>query len=479
MSKDKEPVAGRAATMEKIVALCKSRGFIYPGSEIYGGLANSWDYGPLGVELKNNIKRAWWRKFVQESPYNVGLDSAIILNREVWVASGHVGGFSDPLLDCRSCKERFRADQLIDADLDSKGQFAQKPLDAWTNEEMETYIKDNGVKCPSCGKSDFTGIRKFNLMFRTHTGVTDDSGTEVFLRPETAQGIFTEFRNVQRTSRRKIPFGIAQVGKSFRNEITPGNFIFRTREFEQMELEFFCRPGEDLEWFGYWKDYCRNFLLGLGIREESIRMRDHTAEELSHYSNATTDIEFLFPFGWGELWGVADRTDFDLRSHMDHSGEDLSYRDPETNEKYIPYCIEPSLGADRILLAFLADAYDEETLGGGDGEKGEEDVRTVLRLHPALAPFKAAVLPLSKKLSEKANEVYAALSKYFMVDYDVTGSIGKRYRREDEIGTPYCITIDFETEEDNSVTVRDRDTMEQVRLPIEELRGYIEERLEF
>jgi glycyl-tRNA synthetase len=477
MGKEKEQVAGRPATMEKITALCKSRGFIYPGSEIYGGLANSWDYGPLGVELKNNIKRAWWRKFVQESPYNVGLDSAIILNREVWVASGHVGGFSDPLLDCRSCKERFRADQLIDADLDSKGQFAQKPLDAWTNEEMETYIKDNDVKCPSCGKSDFTGIRKFNLMFRTHTGVTDDSGTEVFLRPETAQGIFTEFRNVQRTSRRKIPFGIAQIGKSFRNEITPGNFIFRTREFEQMELEFFCRPGEDLEWFEYWKNYCKDFLLALGLRADSIRLRDHDPEELSHYSNATTDIEFLFPFGWGELWGVADRTDFDLRSHMDHSGEDLSYRDPETNEKYVPYCIEPSLGADRILLAFLADAYDEETLEGG--EKEEDDVRTVLRLHPALAPFKAAVLPLSKKLTEKANAVYTDLSKHFMIDYDVTGSIGKRYRREDEIGTPYCITVDFDTVEDDTVTVRDRDTMAQIRLPIAELRAYIEEKLTF
>ncbi|GHU61282.1 glycine--tRNA ligase [Clostridia bacterium] len=477
MSKEKEPVAGRPATMEKITALCKSRGFIYPGSEIYGGLANSWDYGPLGVELKNNIKRAWWRKFVQESPYNVGLDSAIIMNREVWVASGHVGGFSDPLMDCRSCKERFRADQLIEADLEDKEQIPEKPIDAWTNDEMDAYIKDNGVKCPSCGKSDFTGIRKFNLMFRTHTGVTDDSATEVFLRPETAQGIFTEFRNVQRTSRRKIPFGIAQIGKSFRNEITPGNFIFRTREFEQMELEFFCKPGEDLEWFDYWKNYCKDFLLALGLREESIRLRDHDPAELAHYSNATTDIEFRFPFGWGELWGVADRTDFDLRSHMDHSGEDLSYRDPETNEKYIPYCIEPSLGADRILLAFLADAYDEETLAGG--EKGEEDVRTVLRFHPALAPFKAAVLPLSKKLTDKANEVYASLSKHFMVDYDVTGSIGKRYRREDEIGTPYCVTVDFDTQEDDTVTVRDRDTMEQVRLPIADLRAYIEDKLEF
>ena len=477
MAKEKEAVAGRPATMEKITALCKSRGFIYPGSEIYGGLANSWDYGPLGVELKNNIKRAWWRKFVQESPYNVGVDTAIIMNREVWVASGHVGGFSDPLIDCRSCKERFRADQLIEADMETKGQVAEKPLDAWSNDEMQAYVADNGVKCPSCGKSDFTSIRKFNLMFRTHTGVTEDSGTEVFLRPETAQGIFTEFRNVQRTSRKKIPFGIAQVGKSFRNEITPGNFIFRTREFEQMELEFFCRPGEDLEWFNYWKNYCKEFLLSLGIREESIRLRDHDPEELSHYSNATTDIEFRFPFGWGELWGIADRTDFDLRSHMDHSGEDLSYRDPETNEKYVPYCIEPSLGADRILLAFLADAYDEETLEGD--EKATDDARTVLRLHPALAPFKAAVLPLTKKQTEKANEVYTALSKHFMIDYDVTGNIGKRYRREDEIGTPFCITVDFDTVEDDTVTVRDRDTMEQIRLPISELRSYIEEKLEF
>jgi len=470
-----EQPRGREVTMDKIVALCKSRGFIYPGSEIYGGLANSWDYGPLGVELKNNIKRAWWRKFVQECPYNVGVDTAILMNREVWVASGHVGGFADPLVDCRSCKERFRADQLIEEFLEERGEKPENPIDAWSNEEMEAFMKEHDVPCPSCGKNDFTGIRQFNLMFRTHTGVTNDSQNEIFLRPETAQGIFTEFKNVQRTSRKKIPFGIAQVGKSFRNEITPGNFIFRTREFEQMELEFFCRPGEDLEWFDYWKDYCMNFLLALGIKPDSIRMRDHKAEELSHYSNATTDIEFLFPFGWGELWGIADRTDFDLRSHMDHSGEDLSYRDPETNEKFVPYCIEPSLGADRILLAFLVDAYDEEGLEGD--EKATDDMRVVLRLHPALAPFKAAVLPLTKKQSERAEAVYTELAKYFMVDYDAAGNIGKRYRREDEIGTPYCITIDFDTEADDTVTIRDRDTMEQIRLKIDEVRAFLEEKM--
>ena len=462
-------------TMDKIVALCKSRGFIYPGSEIYGGLANSWDYGPLGVELKNNIKRAWWQKFVQESPYNVGVDTAIIMNREVWVASGHVGGFADPLVDCRGCKERFRADQLIEAFLEEKGEAAEKPVDAWPNEEMSAFLTEREVPCPSCGKKDFTGIRQFNLMFRTHAGVTEDSKNEVFLRPETAQGIFTEFKNVLRTSRKKMPFGIAQIGKSFRNEITPGNFIFRTREFEQMELEFFCRPGEDLEWFEYWKNFCVEFLLALGIKKDSIRLRDHSAEELSHYSNATTDIEFLFPFGWGELWGIADRTDFDLRSHSDHSGEDLSYRDPETNEKYVPYCIEPSLGADRILLAFLSDAYDEEGLEGD--EKATDDARTVLRFHPALAPFKAAVLPLTKKQNEQAEALYKELAKYFMIDYDQTGNIGKRYRREDEIGTPFCITVDFDTETDGTVTVRDRDTMDQIRLKTSELKGFLEEKL--
>ncbi|MDR0852944.1 MAG: glycine--tRNA ligase [Clostridiales Family XIII bacterium] len=463
-------------TMEKIVALCKNRGFIYPGSDIYGGLANSWDYGPIGVELKNNIKKAWWRKFVQESPYNVGLDAAILMNPQVWVASGHVGGFADPLLDCKSCKSRFRADQLIE-DYILKKEGREEVIDGWTNEEMENFIKEKGIVCPECGKSDFTGIRQFNLMFKTHAGVTDDSSNEIFMRPETAQGIFVNFRNVQRTARKKIPFGIAQVGKSFRNEITPGNFIFRTREFEQMELEFFCEPGTDLEWHKYWKDYAVNFLKALGIREELLRLRDHGEEELSHYSNATSDIEFLFPFGWGELWGIADRTDFDLKQHIEHSGQDLSYRDPETNEKYVPYCIEPSLGADRSLLAFLVNAYEEESLSSD--EKSTDDVRTVMHFHPALAPFKAAVLPLTKKQSEGALALHAELSKHFMVDYDVAGNIGKRYRREDEIGTPFCITYDFDSPEDNSVTIRDRDTMEQIRLPIAEVRKYIEEKLEF
>jgi len=473
MSKETTP-GDRKVTMDKIVALCKSRGFIYPGSEIYGGLANSWDYGPLGVELKNNIKRAWWRKFVQENPYNVGVDTAILMNREVWVASGHAAGFADPLVDCRNCKERFRADQLIEAFFEEKGEKPDRPIDAWSNDEMGAFLEERSVPCPSCGKSNFTAIRQFNLMFKTHAGVTEESKNEIFLRPETAQGIFIEFKNVQRTSRRKLPFGIAQVGKSFRNEITPGNFIFRTREFEQMELEFFCRPGEDLEWFAYWKNYCHKFLLALGLKEENIRLRDHAAEELSHYSNATTDIEFLFPFGWGELWGIADRTDFDLRSHMDHSGEDLSYRDPDTNEKFVPYCIEPSLGADRILLAFLADAYDEEGLEGN--EKATDDVRTVLRLHPALAPYKASILPLTKKQNEMAEGLFADLSKHFMVNFDASGNIGKRYRREDEAGTPFCITVDFDTEADNTVTVRDRDTMEQIRLKIDELRPFLEEK---
>ena len=461
-------------TMDKIVALCKSRGFIYPGSEIYGGLANSWDYGPLGVELKNNIKRAWWKKFVQESPYNVGVDTAILMNREVWVASGHVGGFADPLVDCRGCKERFRADQLIMDFLEKAGEEAERPVDAWTNEEMSGFLSGRNVKCPSCGKSDFTGIRQFNLMFRTLAGVTDESKNEIFLRPETAQGIFTEFRNVLRTSRKRLPFGIAQIGKSFRNEITPGNFIFRTREFEQMELEFFCRPGEDLEWFEYWKKFCVDWLFALGMKETSVRLRNHKAEELSHYSNATTDIEFLFPFGWGELWGIADRTDFDLKSHMNHSGEDMSYRDPDTNEKFVPYCIEPSLGADRILLAFLVDAYDEEGLEEDD--KATDDSRKVLRLHPALAPYKAAILPLTKKQNGKAEAVYRELAKDFMVDFDSSGNIGKRYRREDEIGTPFCVTIDFDTEADETVTVRYRDTMDQERLKISELKAFLEEK---
>ncbi len=457
-------------TMDKIVALCKGRGFVYPGSEIYGGLANSWDYGPLGVEFKNNIKRAWWRKFVQECPYNVGMDAAILMNPETWVASGHVGGFSDPLMDCKACKSRFRADQLIEAYAKEHGLDVHP--DGWTNEQMQQYIIDEGIACPECGAKDFTGIRKFNLMFKTFQGVTEDSTSELYLRPETAQGIFVNFKNVQRTTRRKIPFGIAQIGKSFRNEITPGNFIFRIREFEQMELEFFCTHGTDLEWYEYWKNYCKNFLLSLGMTEAHIKMREHAKEELSHYSRGTTDIEFLFPFGWGELWGIADRTDFDLKAHANHSGANFEYLDPTTNEKYVPYCVEPSLGADRVTLAFLCDAYDEEELEGGD-------VRTVLHLHPALAPYKAAILPLSKKLSDKAMEVYTALSKKYMLDFDETGSIGKRYRREDEIGTPMCITIDFETENDGCVTVRDRDTMEQVRLPIEALDAYIAERIDF
>lgn len=461
----------KEVTMDKVVGLCKNRGFIFSGSEIYGGLANSWDYGPLGVEFKNNVKKAWWKKFVQESPYNVGLDCAILMNPEVWVASGHVGGFSDPLMDCKDCKARFRADKLVEDHMTSEGAEVAV-ADGWTNEEYKEYIEKHQILCPKCGKKNFTDIRKFNLMFKTFQGITDDSKSEIYLRPETAQGIFVNFKNAQRTSRKKVPFGIAQIGKSFRNEITPGNFVFRTREFEQMELEFFCKPGTDLEWFGYWKDYCKKFLFDLGMKEENLRFRDHGEEELSFYSNATCDIEFLFPFGWGELWGIADRTDYDLKKHMEHSGEDLSYLDPVTNEKYVPYCIEPSLGADRVALAFLVNAYDEEELEGGD-------VRTVLHLHPTLAPFKAAVLPLSKKLSEKSLEVYSMLAKKFNVDYDEAGSIGKRYRREDEIGTPFCITVDFDTMEDNTVTVRDRDTMEQIRLHIDELTKYIEEKMEF
>lgn len=465
----------RDISMEKVVALAKNRGFVYPGSDIYGGLANTWDYGPVGVELKNNVKKAWWRKFVQESKYNVGLDAAILMNPKAWVASGHVGGFADPLIDCKSCKARFRADKLIE-DYLADQKITDVTVDGWSNEKMEEFLKEKEIPCPECGKKDFTGIRQFNLMFKTFQGVTEDSKAEIYLRPETAQGIFVNFKNVQRTSRKKIPFGIAQVGKSFRNEITPGNFTFRTREFEQMELEFFCKPGTDLEWFSYWKDYCVKWLKDLSMKEEHIRLRDHEAEELSHYSNATTDIEFLFPFGWGELWGIADRTDFDLKQHIEHSGQEMNYIDPETNEKYVPYCIEPSLGADRVTLAFLVDAYDEEVLRSEDGK---EDVRTVLRFHPALAPFKAAVLPLAKKLAPIAEPIHEELSKYFMVDYDESGSIGKRYRREDEIGTPFCICVDFDTETDGCVTIRDRDTMEQIRIPIEEVRGYIEERLIF
>ncbi len=451
-------------SMETVVALAKGRGFVYSGSEIYGGLSNTWDYGPLGVELKNNVKKAWWKKFVQENPYNVGLDSAILMNPQVWVASGHVGGFSDPLMDCKACKTRHRADKLIeDTGVNPAG---------WSFEQMGEYIKENNIVCPDCGACDFTDIRKFNLMFKTFQGVTEDAKNELYLRPETAQGIFVNFPNIQRTTRRKVPFGVCQIGKSFRNEITPGNFIFRTREFEQMELEFFCKPGTELEWFAYWKDYCKNWLLALGIKEENLRLRDHDPEELSHYSNATTDFEFMFPFGWGELWGVASRTNFDLTQHQNTSGKGLEYFDQETGEKYLPYVVEPSLGADRVLLAFLCDAYDEET-----DEKG--DTRVVLRLHPALAPYKAAVLPLSKKLAEPAQKIFADLAKEFMVDYDDAGSIGKRYRREDEIGTPICITYDFDSETDGCVTVRNRDTMQQERIAISELKNYIKNTLEF
>ncbi|MCI9626557.1 MAG: glycine--tRNA ligase [Clostridia bacterium] len=457
-------------TMDQIVSLCKGRGFIFPGSEIYGGLANTWDYGPLGVELKNNVKRAWWKKFVQESKYNVGLDAAILMNPQTWVASGHIGGFSDPLMDCKECKTRHRADNLIEDFAAANGETIT--VAGWSNEQMLDYIKEHNVVCPQCGKCNYTDIRNFNLMFKTFQGVTEDSKSEIYLRPETAQGIFVNFKNVQRSSRKKVPFGVAQIGKSFRNEITPGNFTFRTREFEQMELEFFCTPGTDLEWFSYWKDACKNWLLGLGIKEENIKLRDHEQEELSHYSNATTDIEFMFPFGWGELWGIADRTDFDLKQHAEHSGENMEYNDPFTNEKYIPYVIEPSLGADRVVLAFLVEAYDEE-------EVGEGDVRTVMHLHPALAPFKAAVLPLSKKLAEPAGVVYEQLAKTFMCDYDETGSIGKRYRRQDEIGTPLCITYDFDSEEDHCVTVRDRDTMQQERIAIDALEEYISNKIQF
>lgn len=456
--------------MDKLVSLCKGRGYVYPGSEIYGGLANTWDYGPLGTELKNNIKAAWRKKFIQESKYNVGLDAAILMNPETWVASGHVGGFSDPLIDCRECKTRHRADKLIEEWMHENN--CEEVVDGWPDDKMIGYMKEHHIACPNCGKENFTDIRKFNLMFKTFQGVTEDAKAEIYLRPETAQGIFVNFKNVQRTTRRKIPMGIAQIGKSFRNEITPGNFTFRTREFEQMELEFFCKPGTELEWHAYWKEFCKNWLLSLGIKEENIRLRDHSKEELSHYSNATTDIEFTFPFGWGELWGIASRTDFDLSRHMEHSKQDLAYLDPETNEKFVPYVIEPSLGCDRVALAFLCNSYDEEEIAEGD-------VRTVLHLHPALAPYKVAVLPLSKKLSDKATEVYDALSKKFMCEYDEAGSIGKRYRREDEIGTPYCVTVDFDTLEDNQVTVRDRDTMEQVRVPIDELEAWIEEKIEF
>ena len=456
--------------METIVRLCKSRGYVYPGSEIYGGLANTWDYGPLGVELKNNVKVAWRKKFIQENKNIIGLDAAILMNPETWVASGHVSGFSDPLLDCKECKTRHRADKLIESYAHEKGEDIV--ADGWTDEQMLKYINEHKIVCPKCGKLNYTDIRKFNLMFKTFQGVTEDSTSTVYLRPETAQGIFVDFKNVMRTTKKKIPMGIAQIGKAFRNEITPGNFTFRTREFEQMELEFFCKPGTDLEWFEYWRKFCKNWLLELGMKEENIRLRDHSPEELVFYSKGTTDIEFAFPFGWGELWGIADRTDYDLTAHQTHSKEDMSYLDPETNEKYIPYVIEPSVGADRVTLAFLCNAYEEQELGEGD-------TRVVLHLHPALAPYKAAILPLSKKLNDKADEVFQTLAKVFPVDYDDAGSIGKRYRRQDEIGTPYCITVDFDTLEDNQVTVRDRDTMEQIRIPIDQVEKYISEKIAF
>lgn len=457
-------------TMDKLVALCKGRGFIFPGSDIYGGLANTWDYGPLGVELKNNVKKAWWKKFVQETPLNVGVDCAILMNPLVWEASGHIGGFSDPLMDCKECRSRHRADSLIE-DYIAKNNLDIK-IAGWDNDKMEKFIADKKIKCPVCGNSNFTGVRKFNLMFKTFQGVNEDTASTVYLRPETAQGIFVNFNNVVRASRMRVPFGIAQVGKSFRNEITPGNFTFRTREFEQMELEFFCEPGTDLDWFKYWKDFCRDWLFGLGMKEDNIKMRDHAKEELSHYSNATTDIEFLFPFGWGELWGIADRTDFDLKAHMNKSGKSLEYIDPVTNNKYVPYCIEPSLGADRVVLAFLCNAYEEEELAEGD-------TRVVLRLHPALAPYKVAVLPLQKKLNEKADAVYRALAKKFPATYDETASIGKRYRRQDEIGTPFCVTVDFDTLENDTVTVRNRDTMSQDRVAICDLEAYLAKKLEY
>ena len=470
-------------TMDKVIALCKGRGFIFSGSEIYGGLANTWDYGPLGVELKNNVKKAWWKKFVQENPYNVGLDAAILMNPQTWVASGHLGGFSDPLMDCKECKERFRADKLIEQWCEEHSFELPKPIDAFSQDEMAAFVAEHEIPCPTCGKHNFTDIRQFNLMFKTFQGVTEDAKNTVYLRPETAQGIFVNFQNIQRTTRKKLPFGVCQIGKSFRNEITPGNFTFRTREFEQMELEFFCEPGSDLEWFTYWRTFCHNWLLNLNMKDDNLRLRDHDPEELCFYSKATTDFEYLFPFGWGELWGVADRTDYDLTQHQTTSGKDMTYFDQAKNEHYIPYVIEPSLGADRVVLAFLVEAYDEEVVG--QDKKGNDDVRVVMHFHPALAPFKAAVLPLSKKLGDKGREIQEMLSKYFMVDYDDTGSIGKRYRRQDEVGTPYCITVDFETvgdentPADNCVTIRDRDTMEQVRVPIAELKDWLEAKLAY
>ncbi len=455
-------------TMEQLVNLCKQYGFIFQGSEIYGGLANTWDYGPLGAEFKNNVKKAWIKKFVQECPYNVGMDSAILMNPKTWEASGHISTFSDPLVDCKACKSRHRADKLVE-----DATNGDTTADGWTDEELMKYINDNNIVCPKCGKQDFTDIRKFNLMFKTFQGVTEDAKSTIYLRPETAQGIFTNFLNVQRSMRLKLPFGIGQVGKSFRNEITPGNFTFRTREFEQMELEFFCKPGTELEWFGYWKKFCYEWLLSLNMKEENIRLRDHSQEELSFYSNATTDFEYLFPFGWGELWGVASRTNYDLTQHQTFSGQSMDYLDPETNEKYIPYVIEPSLGADRAVLAFLADAYDSEELEDGT-------TREIMKFHPFLAPYKVAVLPLVKKYhTEKANEIYSMLSKKFMTSYDEAGNIGKRYRRQDVIGTPFCLTVDDNTLNEGTVTLRDRDTMEQITLKIEEVAAYIEQKIQF
>ena len=462
----------RAVTMDKLVSLCKNRGFIFPGSEIYGGLANSWDYGPLGVELKNNVKRAWWKKFVQENQYNTGVDCAILMNPRVWKASGHLSGFSDPLMDCKNCKSRHRADDLVE-------KYAEKhklniSVEAMDSDQLQAFVSEHKSPCPICGKSDFTPIRKFNLMFKTFQGVTEDTTNTIYLRPETAQGIFVNFENVQRSTRMRVPFGIGQIGKSFRNEITPGNFTFRLREFEQMELEFFCKPGTDLEWFAYWKDFCKNWLLSLGMNEEHLHLRDHSPEELCFYSKATTDFEYDFAFGRGELWGIADRTDYDLSQHAKESGKPLDYTDPVTGERYVPYVVEPSLGADRVVLAFLTDAYDEEVV-----DKEKNDVRVVLRLHPALAPYKCAVLPLQKGLADKADEIYAKMRKKFSATYDLTGSIGKRYRRQDEIGTPYCVTVDFQTVEDGTVTVRDRDTMEQIRVSVDEAIAYIEGKIEF
>ena len=466
-------------TMDKVIALAKGRGFIFPGSEIYGGLANTWDYGPLGVEFKNNVKKAWWKKFVQENKYNVGVDCAILMNPQTWVASGHLAGFSDPLMDCKECHERFRADKIIEDFAAENNITLESSVDGWSQQQMMDFINDNNVPCPSCGKHNFTDIRQFNLMFKTFQGVTEDAKNTVYLRPETAQGIFVNFKNVQRTTRKKLPFGIGQIGKSFRNEITPGNFTFRTREFEQMELEFFCEPGTDLEWYEYWKNFCRDFLVELGMKEDEMRLREHDPEELAFYSKGTTDIEFKFPFGWGELWGIADRTDYDLGQHQTTSAQDLTYFDEEKKERYIPYVIEPSLGADRVALAFLCAAYDEEELEGGD-------VRTVMHFHPVLAPVKIAVLPISKKLSENAEKVFDQLSKKWNCEYDDRGSIGKRYRRQDEIGTPFCIAYDFDSEEDHCVTIRERDTMNQieysegnVRWPIAELDKFFEEKFAF